>query len=326
MWPEVDLPLLISERRHTDGAIMVDDCERIGAAFNIDHHVGHLTPASYRNGRTSTERVINAIRAGLEPSQFRSIIIHHFDADGALAIWALRNSRCALDHVDQLVAAAEYGDFFETEVRDEGNLGLNLSVQIQEGAYVENRKNFSDLLCRARYIRKLYDFSFEIIASNLSRPKSGFTLDQSVARPGFHESASMTDALLVSGTVPVFRMPRLAHLSSVLKLTKAAVVITQEERSSDACYYSVLLRPKFGWGYSEDAVGPIPLRSLDGLRDALDRLIIPGRRSPLRWTEQNFDGTAWRLDSVGVVASLRADVLSRVVSAWLSERRATDWQ
>lgn len=95
-----------------------------GAALDLSHWEKNATPADLKRD-TSTEIALEfARRGGTVPLA----VNNHFDADGALAVFALLRSDVALAHAPLLVAAAEAGDFQEWPA-DERGLKLEAAVR-----------------------------------------------------------------------------------------------------------------------------------------------------------------------------------------------------
>src|SRR5213079_2638905 len=98
-------------------------------AIHFSHWNGNQTPESVK-ADTSTETVLNVVAAPNRNELTHSIDLvtnNHFDTDGVLSVWAMLTGERALDLRDQLVAAAEAGDFSEFSSVD----GVRASIVIQ---------------------------------------------------------------------------------------------------------------------------------------------------------------------------------------------------
>ena len=98
-------------------------------AIHFSHWNGNRTPESVK-ADTSTETVLNVVAAPNRNELTRSIDLvtnNHFDTDGVLSVWAMLTGERALDLRDQLIAAAEAGDFSEFNSID----GVRASIVIQ---------------------------------------------------------------------------------------------------------------------------------------------------------------------------------------------------
>jgi uncharacterized protein DUF6687 len=98
-------------------------------AIHFSHWRGNETPESVK-ADTSTETVLNVVAAPNRKQLTREIDLvtnNHFDTDGVLSVWAMLTGERALELHDQLIAAAEAGDFSEFSTVD----GVRASIAIQ---------------------------------------------------------------------------------------------------------------------------------------------------------------------------------------------------
>ena len=98
-------------------------------AIHFSHWKGNKTPASVK-ADTSTEIALNLVTAPNREDLTQGIDLvtnNHFDTDGVLSVWTMLNGEQALPLRDQLIAAAEAGDFSELSSED----GVRASIVIQ---------------------------------------------------------------------------------------------------------------------------------------------------------------------------------------------------
>jgi hypothetical protein len=98
-------------------------------AIHFSHWKGNQTPASVK-ADTSTEIALNLVAASDRDALTQGIDLvtnNHFDTDGVLSVWTVLTGERALDLRDQLIAAAEAGDFSELSTED----GVRASIVIQ---------------------------------------------------------------------------------------------------------------------------------------------------------------------------------------------------
>jgi hypothetical protein len=98
-------------------------------AIHFSHWHGNETPASVK-ADTSTEIALNLVAAPKRDELTRGIDLvtnNHFDTDGVLSVWTVLTGERALRLHDQLIAAAEAGDFSELSTED----GVRASIVIQ---------------------------------------------------------------------------------------------------------------------------------------------------------------------------------------------------
>jgi hypothetical protein len=101
----------------------------VSNAVHFSHWQGNETPASLK-ADTSTEIALNLVAAPNRNQLTRGIELvtnNHFDTDGVLSVWTVLTGERALDLREQLISAAEAGDFseFKTEA------GVQASIVIQ---------------------------------------------------------------------------------------------------------------------------------------------------------------------------------------------------
>lgn len=313
------LPLICEPRALAppSNALLVDDCDCPGGALVIDHHVNHTTPQNFARGRTATERVLNAIEDGLLSGSFSAAVIRHYDADGVLAIWALQNPKAAREARDTLITAAEYGDFFETPRRDPHRAGLRLALAVQEAQARELTPSWAARLSPRRALWERFDHGLAQIASVLAGEKLSIHVD-GLLRQIDEEACCLR---LVDAPVPVLGLKRGATLHAIMAVTSDPVVaLAAPAVETGRLRYSIVLRPIYGWGYAEDAVGSVALRSLEGLADQLSHVESSHLRSICRWDAQRFDASVWRLDTSPRGSRMAPEFLAAEIGTWLAER------
>lgn len=101
----------------------------VDKAIHFSHWSGNRTPSSVK-ADTSTEIALNVVGAPNREELTRGIDLvtnNHFDTDGVLSVWAMLNGERALELREQLIAAAEAGDFCELSSVD----AVRASIVIQ---------------------------------------------------------------------------------------------------------------------------------------------------------------------------------------------------
>jgi hypothetical protein len=100
-------------------------------AVHLSHWEGNATPSELR-ADTSTEIALNFVASPRRAELAEGIEVvtnNHFDTDGVLSVWTVLNGGRALALKDELVAAAEAGDFSEFP----GERAVRASVLLQGG-------------------------------------------------------------------------------------------------------------------------------------------------------------------------------------------------
>ena len=144
-----------------------------GAGLHLSHWEGNETPAHLK-ADTSTEI---ALRCAREGSVSRPVVNNHFDADGALSVWALLDPDNALAHEDLIVAAAEAGDFDEWPQNERG-LWLEAAITKlaqtaadDEAAYRLVLAELPSLVADLEARRELWEEQWQRLQSDEARAK-----------------------------------------------------------------------------------------------------------------------------------------------------------
>src|SRR6185295_9731975 len=98
-------------------------------SIHFSHWNGNETPEEVK-ADTSTEIALNLVGSPQRQKLTQGIELvtnNHFDTDGVLSVWTVLAGERALDLSDQLVPAAEAGDFSELKTEN----GVRVSIVIQ---------------------------------------------------------------------------------------------------------------------------------------------------------------------------------------------------
>ena len=98
-------------------------------AVHFSHWQGNNTPAELK-ADTSTEIALNLVAAPNRNELTRGIELitnNHFDTDGVLSVWTVLTGERALELREQLIPAAEAGDF--SELRNEAAVRASIVIQ-----------------------------------------------------------------------------------------------------------------------------------------------------------------------------------------------------
>lgn len=101
----------------------------VDKAVHFSHWQGNETPAELK-ADTSTEIALNLVGAPNRDDLTRGIELvtnNHFDTDGVLSVWTVLTGERALQLRDQLIPAAEAGDF--SEFRNEAAVRASIVIQ-----------------------------------------------------------------------------------------------------------------------------------------------------------------------------------------------------
>jgi hypothetical protein len=285
--------------------ILVDDTPWIGRALNLDHHAGHRTPESLI-GDVATKVVWNALRQGLDTNEYDRVAIRHFDTDGCLATWMALNPEQALERVEVLLAAARFGDFYEGNCGDENSTdGVKLSYCIQEHLSETASADTSRT-------SDFFDKAFEIIPRFLRQPGSlenGWGKHFTKFNEDLEWLEQEKDSIERSDEVVMIETDRKISLGALMSRYSSPFVVTFTA-SPSGFHYVIILRPRFSWGYSADAVGSIPIADLKPVYRVLHRCERQAGGTP-NWAGVNYDRTIWRLETRGSGSRLAPEALRR---------------
>ncbi len=101
----------------------------VANSLHFSHWEGNETPAELK-ADTSTEIALNLVASPNQKAFTRDLELvtnNHFDTDGVLSVWTVLTGARALDVREQLISAAEAGDFSEFN----SELGVRASIVIQ---------------------------------------------------------------------------------------------------------------------------------------------------------------------------------------------------
>jgi hypothetical protein len=114
-----------------NGAPLLSVDGTVEGALHLSHWEGNRTPEELR-ADTSTEIALNFAAWPRRAEWARGVEVvtnNHFDADGVLSVWTVLNGERAAGLRDELVPAAEAGDFSEFP----GEKAVRVSVLLQGG-------------------------------------------------------------------------------------------------------------------------------------------------------------------------------------------------
>lgn len=101
----------------------------VSNSVHFSHWQGNQTPGEVK-ADTSTEITLNLVASPNRQELTQGIELvtnNHFDTDGVLSVWTVLNGEPALDLREQLIPAAEAGDFSEFSTEN----GVRVSIVIQ---------------------------------------------------------------------------------------------------------------------------------------------------------------------------------------------------
>jgi hypothetical protein len=119
----------------------------VSNSIHFSHWEGNQTPAEVK-ADTSTEIALKLVASPIRHMLTQGIELvtnNHFDTDGVLSVWTVLNGERSLEFRDQLIAAAEAGDFSEFSSEQ----GVRTSIVIQGSDQASpNNDSGSPLACK----------------------------------------------------------------------------------------------------------------------------------------------------------------------------------
>jgi hypothetical protein len=101
----------------------------VSNSVHFSHWEGNQTPAELK-ADTSTEIALNLVAAPNKNELTRGIELvtnNHFDTDGVLSVWTILTGERALELREELIPAAEAGDF--SEFTSEAAVRASIAIQ-----------------------------------------------------------------------------------------------------------------------------------------------------------------------------------------------------
>lgn len=264
-----------------------------GAGTHASHWAGNRTPPEMK-ADTATEIALNFARRGLPPGT--RLANNHFDADGALAVFALLEPEIAARHAELIIAAAEAGDFDEWP-RDERGLRLAFAIRAladraggEPEAYALVLPALPDLLGDLDAHRDLWEHEWDALID----------ADGRASRGALHTDQHGGVALLIHGPgVAELPGPVLSRRTSP-RATRRLLAFDQ----GDGTFHYLYERPR--WAWADTVVRPrIPPPS----RNAL------GRDLGAEWTVAEDLGMTGILRTTAPVRREPADIIAVVLRA-----------
>ena len=119
----------------------------VSNSVHFSHWEGNETPAQLK-ADTSTEIALNLVAAPNRNDLTRGIELvtnNHFDTDGVLSVWTVLTGERALELREQLIPAAEAGDF--SEFRNEAAVRASIVIQGSDQPVLDDKPG-SPLACQ----------------------------------------------------------------------------------------------------------------------------------------------------------------------------------
>jgi hypothetical protein len=283
----------------------------VANSVHFSHWQGNETPAQLK-ADTSTEIALNLVAARNRDELTRGIELvtnNHFDTDGVLSVWTVLTGERALDLREQLIPAAEAGDFseFTNETGVRASIAIQGSDQPTPGE--ESGSPLARQLAGANVDddARAYELVLPEVERLLTRTDDYESLWRSawekiaIAMESFERGASKVTEYADAGLSLVALAPEVFS-SSGFNPTRHAAPYTAITRYAKGRLFLITTPLKSGWAYridypyyswAETVVRPrIPRRDFTGLLTELNQL------------ERGHAGV-WKLDNSEMTSAIK---------------------
>lgn len=314
----------------------------VSNSVHFSHWEGNQTPDEVK-ADTSTEIALNLVASPNHQKLTQGIELvtnNHFDTDGVLSVWTVLNGERALDLREQLIPAAEAGDFSEFSTEH----GVRASIVIQGSDQASPNNETGSPLAAYLAGRAISDDAeaYELVLPEVERVIRNTGEYESLWRSGWKAIASAIESFEKGeSTVEEHRDARLSLITlapevfspSGFNPTRHAAPYTAISRYARGQVFLITTPFRDGWTYRIDY--PYYSWAETLVRPKVERHDFGPLVSQLNQIEQSHDGR-WKLDNsemTSVVkfldasnnlapAKLRPDELVTLMQAELYEKVA----
>lgn len=311
-------------------------------AIHFSHWRGNETPASVK-ADTSTEIALNVVSAPNRDELTQGIDLvtnNHFDTDGVLSVWTMLNGARALPLREELIAAAEAGDFCEFSSVDavcasiviQGSdspidkSGSPLAMKLSGEEFVDEARSYGLVLPRVEHVLTHTDFYESLWREPWRRIE--------VALDSFAKGESRVDEDLVSKLSLVTLAPAVFGSSGFDPAAHGAPFAAISHHAHGNLF--VIATPlNDGWAYRIDY--PYYSWAETVVRPSVPRSDLSTAITALNEIENNEAGR-WVIDSSELASALKfsdvnnqptasriaPDIVARTLASVLNERYSAD--
>jgi len=307
-------------------------------SIHLSHWEGNHTPPELR-ADTSTEIALNLVAAANKNELTGGIDLvtnNHFDTDGVLSVWTVLTGERALDLREQLIAAAEAGDFSEFTSEN----GVRASIVIQGADQASsNNETVSPLARMLSGENTLNDARcYELVLPEVERVLTQTDYYEPLWRAGWDQIEQALESF-ARGSSAVTEFPE-AGLSLVTLApelfsasgfdpTRHAAPYTAISHHAHGKLFVIAVPTVNGWMYridypyhswAETVVRPrIRRRDLTSLFVQLNQLEqIPAGKWQVDDSEMTSAGKFLATDGVAAASKLTPDIVASIVCAELA--------
>jgi hypothetical protein len=283
----------------------------VSNSVHFSHWEGNQTPDEVK-ADTSTEIALNLVASPNQESLTQGIELvtnNHFDTDGVLSVWTVLNGQRALDLRDQLIPAAEAGDF--SEFTNENAVRASIVIQGSDQAG-PNSEAGSPL---AAYLagKEISDDreAYELVLPEVERVLRNTDEYESLWRGGWEGIANAIQSFeLGKSTVEEYAEVRLSLVTLAPEVfspsgfdpTRHAAPYTAISRYARGQLFLITTPSRDGWIYRIDY--PYYSWAETVVRPRLERHDFSALLSHLNRIERNHDGL-WKLDRTEMTSAVK---------------------
>jgi hypothetical protein len=314
----------------------------VSNSIHFSHWEGNQTPNEVK-ADTSTEIALNLVASPNKEKLTQGIELvtnNHFDTDGVLSVWTVLNGERALDLREQLIPAAEAGDFSEFSTEN----GVRASIVIQGSDQASPNNETGSPLAAYLAGKEISDDAeaYALVLPEVERVLRNTGEYESLWRNGWAAIARAIESFEKGqSTVEEHQIARVSLITLAPKVfspsgfnpTRHAAPYTAISRYARGQIFLITTPFRDGWTYRIDY--PYYSWAETLLRPKVQRHDFGALIAQLNQIEENRDGR-WKLDnsemtsiakfldanSVVAASKLRPDELVSLVQAELHEQVA----
>lgn len=293
----------------------------VSNSVHFSHWEGNQTPDEVK-ADTSTEIALNLVASPNKQKLTQGIGLvtnNHFDTDGVLSVWTVLNGERALDLREQLIPAAEAGDFSEFSTEN----GVRASIVIQGSDQASPNNETGSPLAAYLAGKEISDDAeaYELVLPQVEHLLRNTGEYESLWRSGWAAIASAIESFEKGqSTVEEHQDVRLSLITlapevfspSGFNPTRHAAPYTAISRYARGQIFLITTPFRDGWTYRIDY--PYYSWAETLVRPTIKRHDFGALISQLNQIEQNRDGR-WKLDNSEMTSVVKFLDASNILAA-----------
>ena len=283
----------------------------VSNAVHFSHWVGNETPAEVK-ADTSTEIALNLVASPHRDEMTQGIELitnNHFDTDGVLSVWTVLKGAGALELRDQLVAAAEAGDFSELPNEQAVRASIVIQGSDQPSANDEGGSPLARQLAGGEQVDDAR--AYELVLPEVERVLTRTNDYESIWRPSWEKIAAAIESFeRGTSTVTELADAKLSLITLAPEIvspsgfnpTRHAAPYTAISRYAHGQIYLITTPVGRGWTYRIDY--PYYSWAETLVRPRIVRRDLTALLRRLNEIEGNTDGQ-WKLDTSEMTSAVK---------------------